>query len=52
MGASTQPTDLSDLRTALINAVREATGVTATNTIADRYLNTALHDMVVNWDFP
>ncbi len=52
MGASTQPTDLTDLRTALINAVREATGVTATNTIADRYLNTALHDMVVNWDFP
>ncbi len=52
MGASTQPTDLTDLRTALINAVREAVGVTATNAIADRYLNTALHDMVVNWDFP
>src|SRR3990167_396600 len=52
MGAATQPTDLSDLRTAFLNALREATGVTATNTIADRYLNMALHDIFVDWDLP
>ena len=52
MAAGTQPTDLSDFRTALINAVREATGVSATNTLADRYLNSALHDLHLNWDLP
>lgn len=45
MGAATQYVDLSDLRTGLLNTVREATGVTATNTLADRYLNIALHDI-------
>lgn len=45
MGVATQVTDLSDLRTDLLNRMREATGVTATNNIADRYINLALHDM-------
>ena len=53
MGAATQYTDLSDLRTGLLNTVRDATGVTATNTLADRYLNIALHDIHIdpghNW---
>lgn len=48
MGAATQVTDLTDLRTDLIERVREATGETATNTIADRYINIALHDMHIN----
>lgn len=48
MAIATQVTDLSDLRTDLLARVREATGVTATNNIADRYLNIALHDMHLN----
>lgn len=52
MGVATTPTDLSDFRTAFLNAIREATGITATNNIVDRYLNTALHDIHLNWDLP
>jgi hypothetical protein len=48
MSVATQVTDLSDLRTDLITRVRDATGVTATNNIADRYLNMALHDIHIN----
>src|SRR3990167_3393278 len=48
MGAATQLTDLSDLRTDLLNRIMEATGVTATNTIADRFINIALHDMHID----
>lgn len=48
MGVATQVTDLSDLRADLLTMMREATGVTATNNIADRYLNRALHDMHIN----
>jgi hypothetical protein len=48
MSVTSQPTDLSDLRTDLITRVRDATGVTATNNVADRYLNIALHDMHTN----
>ena len=36
---------MADLRRDLLHRVRDATGATATNNIADRYLNTALHDM-------
>lgn len=39
------PLTLSELRTDFLNRVREATGVTATNTIVDRYLNLGLVDM-------
>lgn len=48
MSVATQVTDLTDLRTDLIVRLRDATGVTATNNIADRYLNIALHDMHIN----
>ena len=48
MAAGTQVTDLTDLRTDLIQRVRDATGLAATNTIADRYLNIALHDMHIS----
>lgn len=47
MSTTSQPTTFSDLYTALINAVREATGVTATTTLAKRAINTALHDLHV-----
>ena len=52
MPVGTQLTDLTDLRTALINAARDATGITATNDIADRYVNIALHDMHITDNFP
>lgn len=45
MSATTQYTDFSDLYTGLENAVREATGVTATENQAKRYINVALQDM-------
>ncbi len=46
MGTATNaPVDLTDLQTDLIQRIRDATGVTATNTIAARYLNIALQDM-------
>ena len=48
MAVGTQYTDLSDLRTGLLNVVREATGDTATNNIADRLLNVALHDIHID----
>src|SRR3990167_1285935 len=48
MAVGTQYTDLSDLRTGLLNVVREATSVTATNNIADRLLNVALHDIHID----
>lgn len=48
MGAATAVTDLADLRRDLLERLREATGVTATNTIADRFLNQALHDMHIS----
>lgn len=45
MSVATQVTDLTDLRTDLLARLYEATGVTGTNNIADRYLNIALHDI-------
>src|SRR5262245_56319140 len=48
MPTATQVTDLQDMRNDLIARVRDATGVTATNNIADRYLNMALHDIHIN----
>ena len=48
MGVATQVTDLTDLRTDLLARLYEATGITATNNIADRYLNIALHDIHVD----
>lgn len=45
MGAATQVTDFSDLYTDLQNRIRQQTGVTATQNIAKRAINTALYDM-------
>lgn len=45
MSSTSQPTDLTDLRLEFINRMREPTGVTAINTVADRYLNEALVDV-------
>lgn len=47
MSATSQPTTFSDLYTDLQNRVRETTGVTATQNIAKRAINTALQDMHV-----
>lgn len=53
MSVATQVTDLADLRIDLLARLYEATGITATSNIADRLLNTALHDLHVdpgnNW---
>lgn len=45
MASTDAPQTLTELRTDLLNRIRAATGVTATNTIADRYLNIGLQDL-------
>lgn len=45
MAVTDAPATLSELRTDFLNRVRTVTGVTATNNIADRYLNIALQDL-------
>ena len=45
MAATDNPTILSECRTALQNVMKEVTGITAVNTVTDRYLNIALHDI-------
>ncbi|MDO8704884.1 MAG: hypothetical protein Q7J84_08060 [Sulfuricaulis sp.] len=52
MATTGQPSTFSELYTELLNAVREATTITATTTIAKRYINRALHDMHIDSDFP
>ena len=52
MAAGTQVTTLSDFRTELLNATREQTGLSALNTIADRYINISLADMHHNHVYP
>lgn len=49
MATNTIVTTFSDLYGDLIDRVREATGVTATQTIAKRFINTALHDMHIGF---
>ena len=49
MSSTSQVTTFSDLYTDLSNRVRVATGVTATENQAKRYINTALWDMHVGW---
>lgn len=51
MSATSQLTDFSDLFTDLQNRVRAATSVTATENQAKRYVNIALHDMHVGFDY-
>jgi len=48
MGSATQVTDLSDLRTELLDSMKEPTGNSSLNAIADRYLNQALHDVHID----
>ncbi len=49
MSTTSQVTDWSDLYTDLQNRVRVATGVTATENQAKRYLNIALQDLLANF---
>lgn len=51
MSATTQLTDFSDLYTDLQNRVRVTTSVTATETQAKRYINIALQDMHLGFDY-
>lgn len=51
MSATSQLTTFSDLFTDLQNRTREATGVTATENQAKRYINIALHDMHLGTDY-
>jgi len=51
MSSTSQPTTFSDLYTDLMNRVRVTTGQTATDTQAKRYINTALHDMHLGFDY-
>jgi hypothetical protein len=52
VGTSTQPTDFSDLKVALLDAMRETNTDTTALAYAGRYINTALHDMHIDWDLP
>ena len=51
MSATTQLTTFSDLYTALSNAVRITTGLTASENQAKRAINIALHDMHLGVDY-
>src|SRR3990167_1892418 len=51
MSATTQVTTFSDLYTALEQAVRVSTGITATENQAKRAINMALHDMHLGLDY-
>ena len=51
MSAGTQPIDYSDLYTELLNRTRSVTGVTAVTNQAKRYINMALQDMVMGFEY-
>ena len=51
MSSTSQLTDFSDIYTDLQNRVRVQTGVTATETQAKRYVNIALHDMHIGFEY-
>jgi hypothetical protein len=51
VSSTSQLTDFSDLYTDLQNRVRIQTGVTATETQAKRYINIALQDMHLGFDY-
>ena len=51
MSGTTQYTTFSDIYTGIQNDARVATGVTATEDIAKRYANIALHDIHMNFDY-
>lgn len=51
MGTATQVTSFSDLYSDLINRVRQSTGVTAIDSVAKRYINTALQDVHIGMEY-
>ena len=51
MSSTSQLTDFSDIYTALQNAVRAQTSVTATENQAKRAINVALHDLHIGFDY-
>lgn len=51
MSSTSQVTTFSDLYTDLLNRVRVSSGVSATDTIAKRYINIALHDIHLGFDY-
>lgn len=51
MSSTTQVTTFSDLYTDLLNRIRADTSQTATVTQAKRYINIALHDMHMGFDY-
>ena len=51
MSVTSQVTDFSDLFTDLSNRVRIATGVSASENQAKRYINIALHDCHIGFDY-
>src|SRR3990167_421634 len=51
VSSTTQYTTFSDLYSALQVAARVTTGVSATETIAKRLINAALHDMHIGTDY-
>lgn len=51
MSSTSQLTTFSDLYTDLQNRARVTTGVTATETQAKRYINIALHDLHLGFDY-
>ena len=51
MSSTSQVTDFSDLYTDLLNRVRADTSITATKDQAKRYINIALQDMHVGFDY-
>lgn len=51
MSSTSQITTFSDAYTDLINRVRQTTGVTATDTLAKRYINIALQDIHLGFDY-
>jgi len=51
MAVDTQLTTFTDLYTELLNRTRTVTGVTAVNNQAKRYINMALQDMVMGFEY-
>lgn len=51
MSTTSQPTTFSDLYVDLQNRCRVTTGVTATENQAKRYINIALHDLHIGFDY-
>lgn len=51
MSSTSQLTTFSDIYTDLLNRVRAATGTTATDTQAKRYVNIAVQDIMLGFDY-